>query len=266
MEGGTAMGEVGMDRTSIARAVASGAVIDDGTTLGLGSIPRWNLLNRYREKQYTYFVAQGLYVKIGTTVSPKARISSLQTASPVKLVPLAVVPSYVITEKDAQDHWASIRCEGEWFKRTPELVGWIDRLSLTIDKANSIRERVERVLCREERPRRLTALVRAEDLLRFERLRSFQEEIRLRNERARAAGCRSCLRTEVKLGMTETLDGWFCQRCRTWIHLSKGDLWEKLERARERVDEAVNKLAEMEMREMRLARMREEDVRALSCQ
>jgi hypothetical protein len=70
----------------------------------------------------TYFISDGEAVKIGYSTDPESRLRYLQTGHPKKLVLLGVcsIPEPVLHEK-----FESLRLQGEWFRLTPELEGYI---------------------------------------------------------------------------------------------------------------------------------------------
>lgn len=73
-------------------------------------------------------------IKIGLTTEGRAlfRMSNMQTACPYKLVMLALIPVF-ITGQEGMIHglFAATRLQGEWFARSPELLGYIDGLLKT---------------------------------------------------------------------------------------------------------------------------------------
>lgn len=83
--------------------------------------PRWS-------DSYLYAVDGGDLIKLGRSTRPDSRLSSLQTASPVLLDVLAVVPEWLMSEARAHDKWAGLREHGEWFRATPELREWVARI------------------------------------------------------------------------------------------------------------------------------------------
>ncbi len=64
-----------------------------------------------------YFVASGENaVKIGVTDDVLSRMKALQTASPLPLRLLAVMPGDQETEYDLHRAFAALRISGEWFR------------------------------------------------------------------------------------------------------------------------------------------------------
>lgn len=81
-------------------------------------------------KCYVYFIGgEGTPIKIGMSFTPYERLASLQTAHWVKLSILAKVEGSFETEGAYHRQFAGSRMAGEWFKRTPELLAEIERLS-----------------------------------------------------------------------------------------------------------------------------------------
>ena len=63
----------------------------------------------------------GVLVKVGSTVSPGARLKDLQTGSPVHLIMHVAIPSSDCRALETQIHHrlASVRAHGEWFRYGP---------------------------------------------------------------------------------------------------------------------------------------------------
>jgi hypothetical protein len=61
-------------------------------------------------------------VKIGLTNSPRARLKTLQTASPWPLKGIALWCGAAFEEKLLHEMFAESRLEGEWFQPSPELL------------------------------------------------------------------------------------------------------------------------------------------------
>lgn len=74
---------------------------------------------------YTYFVRDGDFIKIGSSMTPASRIKSLQTAIARELEVLAVVPMEFADELQTHQRFAHLRERGEWFRSNPELIGFI---------------------------------------------------------------------------------------------------------------------------------------------
>jgi hypothetical protein len=79
-------------------------------------------------KGFTYFVRDGDMIKIGSSVSPAARIKTLQCGFPRKLEVLAIVPMAVADEFQTHQRFAHLRTSGEWFRSGADLVEFIDAL------------------------------------------------------------------------------------------------------------------------------------------
>lgn len=73
-----------------------------------------------------YFIrSYNEYVKIGTSIDPEDRKSSLQTANPKKLRIQAVLEGSYKTEKGLHDLFEKSRVRGEWFRYTEEIKWYI---------------------------------------------------------------------------------------------------------------------------------------------
>ena len=84
----------------------------DPFTSALAAIRR-----RPSERRFVYFVASGENaVKIGVTDDVLSRMKALQTASPLPLKLLAVMPDDQETEYDLHRAFAALRISGEWFR------------------------------------------------------------------------------------------------------------------------------------------------------
>lgn len=86
-----------------------------------------------REKKVTvdsrsvYFIeAENGLIKIGVAASPKERMRTLRTMSPVSLRLVLVLPGLgAAGEADLHRRFAEHRSHGEWFRPAPELVAYI---------------------------------------------------------------------------------------------------------------------------------------------
>lgn len=84
---------------------------------------------------YVYFLSakcEGYPVKIGLTLNRESRFSALQTSIPydIDVIGLWAVKDKS-AERDLHKRFSHIRLRGEWFERTPELMKFIDGLSLS---------------------------------------------------------------------------------------------------------------------------------------
>lgn len=68
-------------------------------------------------------------IKIGIALDVSKRLKGLQTSHPSKLAVLATTAGGREQEKAYHCQFADSRMAGEWFERTPELLGEIERLS-----------------------------------------------------------------------------------------------------------------------------------------
>lgn len=65
------------------------------------------------------------YIKIGSAKNIAARMRGLQTAHPVKLVLLAVLSENPDDETRFHKQWAHLRCHGEWFSPSHDLLAFL---------------------------------------------------------------------------------------------------------------------------------------------
>lgn len=79
---------------------------------------------------FTYFIRDEDRIKIGFTIQPAKRMSSLQTANSRELETLLVAPSYMAEEHDTHQRFAHLRERGEWFRAEPELLDFIEDLKV----------------------------------------------------------------------------------------------------------------------------------------
>ncbi|TDR90352.1 GIY-YIG nuclease family protein [Enterovirga rhinocerotis] len=87
--------------------------------------------DRHRPKQpvrhgKVYVVASGEHIKIGFASDPGRRLASLQTASPFKLVTVAIFAGSTLDERALHRRFAGQQAVGEWFRREGELAAWIE--------------------------------------------------------------------------------------------------------------------------------------------
>ena len=129
----------GLDKPEQTRVNESGPGPDSGSQLTQSRSP--SVLG------YTYFVRDGEFIKIGSSMTPDARIKSLQTAIARELETLVVVPMEFADELQTHQRFAHLRERGEWFRSTPELLGFIAAL----------KQQVERPTAAEKQPSSLIA-------------------------------------------------------------------------------------------------------------
>ena len=79
---------------------------------------------------FTYFVRDEDRIKIGFTIHPNKRMSSLQTGNYRELETIAVVPSYMAEEHETHERFAHLRERGEWFRAEPDLLEFIEDLKV----------------------------------------------------------------------------------------------------------------------------------------
>lgn len=78
-----------------------------------------------------YFIqhGEGGEIKIGTTCgNPYARMSTLQTGTPLELRLLVSIPGGVAEEVAVHERFAALRVRGEWFRPEPALLEFIASL------------------------------------------------------------------------------------------------------------------------------------------
>jgi hypothetical protein len=76
---------------------------------------------------FVYFIEAGDFIKIGYTRSPVARGIKMTTDSPFELKLLHLEDGTFKREKVIHRHFAAIRVRGEWFRKTPELLEFIEQ-------------------------------------------------------------------------------------------------------------------------------------------
>lgn len=77
---------------------------------------------------YIYVVQNGQLVKIGQTVNVRSRLKALRTSNGGQITLLVAIEGHDIIEKAIHHHFRHLREEGEWFRITPELMNFVDRL------------------------------------------------------------------------------------------------------------------------------------------
>ncbi|HXI11334.1 MAG TPA: GIY-YIG nuclease family protein [Thermoanaerobaculia bacterium] len=77
---------------------------------------------------YLYVIQSGAFVKIGRARDIASRLQNLQIGSPEPLRLLAVAPTHWTLEDVAHRAFAEAREQGEWFRLTPEIAGFIKHL------------------------------------------------------------------------------------------------------------------------------------------
>lgn len=82
--------------------------------------------------QGTYFVEGADLVKIGKSADLSGRFAALSTGSPVPLKFLGAIPRDV--ESILHGKYVASRSHGEWFKKTPELMSFIENETFTLMK------------------------------------------------------------------------------------------------------------------------------------
>ena len=77
-------------------------------------------------RKYVYFAENGGYIKIGLSKDIAARISNLQTGSPLKITLLAYFEATEEDEKMLHRRYKHFRNRGEWFRKNKALMDFID--------------------------------------------------------------------------------------------------------------------------------------------
>lgn len=84
-------------------------------------------VSRANEPGDVYFIQpeSGGLIKVGFSTHVESRFQSLQLTSPVRLRLLATLTGTRATESELHRQFASLRCHGEWFHPSQELVAFI---------------------------------------------------------------------------------------------------------------------------------------------
>jgi hypothetical protein len=78
------------------------------------------------EEGVVYFVASGDFIKIGFSRSMKSRMQKFFTESPLPAILLHNEPGTFKTEKSLHRQFGHLRAKGEWFRKTQELLDYIE--------------------------------------------------------------------------------------------------------------------------------------------
>jgi hypothetical protein len=93
-------------------------------------------------------------IKIGVTgIDFRARFQLFQTTCPYRLEPIAIVEGDPSIERVLHVEFAADRLMGEWFKRTPRLMGAIDLLADTAMREDALRGIVSESMTYKDRQR-----------------------------------------------------------------------------------------------------------------
>lgn len=76
---------------------------------------------------YTYFLECGEFIKIGFSRNLKGRLDMLSCGNPYPIKLLATIRGWKHIETDLHERFASARHRGEWFRKTPELLDFVER-------------------------------------------------------------------------------------------------------------------------------------------
>jgi hypothetical protein len=87
-------------------------------------------IGRERKPAKVYFIrAETGQIKIGMAADPKARLSNLQTANPVKLELMATCEGGAEREAEYHERFREHHLRGEWFAPHEDILAEIARLS-----------------------------------------------------------------------------------------------------------------------------------------
>jgi hypothetical protein len=76
---------------------------------------------------FVYFIDGGDCIKVGYSRSLESRSKKMSTDAPVELKVLHIEPGTFKQEKIFHRHFAAIRLRGEWFRKTPGLLAFIEQ-------------------------------------------------------------------------------------------------------------------------------------------
>jgi hypothetical protein len=74
-----------------------------------------------------YFIESGAYIKIGFTRAPASRVKRMLTDCPVEPQLLHSEPGSFKIEKTLHRHFAHLHARGEWFRKGPDLLEYIEQ-------------------------------------------------------------------------------------------------------------------------------------------
>lgn len=77
---------------------------------------------------YVYFVTDGVAIKIGHASSPRSRLGELQVSHHVELQLMHDMPGKLEDEFKLHERFRHLHIRGEWFRREPELLDYIEEL------------------------------------------------------------------------------------------------------------------------------------------
>lgn len=87
-----------------------------------------------------YFVTDGETIKIGYSGSAKVRLKELQSSHPKALTIIRTIPGTTDDEGALHRLFAPLHLRGEWFRSTPELREFIERVCQAQPKASPVSE------------------------------------------------------------------------------------------------------------------------------
>lgn len=84
-----------------------------------------------------YFAAAGSFIKIGYSSNWPNRIAHLQVACPYRISAVLVISGTQSTEAELHERFKDLRIHGEWFRRSAELLEFIEQRKLLPKPAGS---------------------------------------------------------------------------------------------------------------------------------
>ena len=84
-------------------------------------------IQRPEAQGFIYFIDGGEHIKIGYSRSLESRLHKMGTDVPGEIKLLHIEPGTFKQEKVFHRHFAAIRVRGEWFRKTPELLEFIEQ-------------------------------------------------------------------------------------------------------------------------------------------
>lgn len=124
--------QISFTKASVRRAIAAAReaglrvneIRQDGTVLAVAND------DNSAEVTYNgrvYFIECGDFIKIGFSEAVEQRLEALQASTPYELVLLMSIPGTPDTERELHSRFADHRHKREWFRRTPELIAFIEQ-------------------------------------------------------------------------------------------------------------------------------------------
>lgn len=79
------------------------------------------------KRGFIYFIRAAENVKIGFSRDTKRRMAELQTFFPFPLEMLGSIPGSTLTERQMHHRFRSLRVNGEWFRHSSEIDGFLEK-------------------------------------------------------------------------------------------------------------------------------------------